>query len=298
MWRRQVVPALIGSMAALLAGLVAHPSFLILSALLATCAALAGRLAQRESDRELDRLRGALLVHHRDNAIGQVVAAAAHDIKNPLTVAMGFAELARTSAEETRAVPPKLVRWLKDVENECQRTAQLINDLLQFARGEEQDAQPRKTNDWVRAAVGMVKPQIRLKGSLLLEEYAENPGEVMGDHHQLRYLILNLMLNARDAVPEGGKVTVKTFREGAQTVVRIEDDGPGMPRAVRDAPFTPYLSGRPEGAGLGLAVSRELARAHGGTLAMEALQPHGTALILRLPTIVAEEEPTSTARSA
>ncbi|MGH3093433.1 MAG: sensor histidine kinase, partial [Gaiellaceae bacterium] len=123
----------------------------------------------------------------------------------------------------------------------------------------------------------------------LVESYPGAPGLVAGDPRRLAQIFVNLLLNALQAVPEGGTVTTAVEREGDEIVAVVADDGPGIPPGDVERLFGLWTTTRPNsGSGLGLAVSRTVAELHGGTLTVDPAAARGARLVLRLPAAEAE----------
>jgi len=195
--------------------------------------------------RRLDEISGALERAQRTSTVGLLTAGFAHEMKNALTVILGFAELARTSGEKA-GTEAKVMRHLREV---------------------------------VRDALSMVRPMARMK-ELQLEEATGEPPRVVCDPFAVRQLLLNLLLNALDFARTRIQVTTRAA-DGAAEVL-VADDGPGVPTKDRQRIFQRFVTTRPGGNGLGLSTSREIAQAHGGTLALLETES-GATFAVRLP---------------
>ena len=228
--------------------------------------------------RRLDDISGALERAQRTTTVGLLTAGFAHEMKNALTVILGFAELARTAGEKAKT-DAKVMRHLREVENETRRTVAQLQSFLSYASGERAPRIPRDVNELVRDALAMVKPMARMK-ELHLEEAAGEPPRVVCDPFAVRQLLLNLLLNALDFARTRIQVTTRAV-DGAAEVL-VADDGPGVPPADRDRIFRRFVTTRPGGNGLGLSTSREIAQAHGGTLSLLETGP-GATFAVRLP---------------
>src|SRR5207302_7402090 len=228
--------------------------------------------------RRLGEISTALERAQRTSTVGLLTAGFAHEMKNALTVILGFAELARTSGEKA-GTDPKVMRHLREVENETRRTVAQLQSFLSYSSGERAPRIPRDVNEVVRDALSMVRPMARMK-ELQLEEAAGEPPRVVCDPFAVRQLLLNLLLNALDFARTRIQVTTRAV-DGAAEVL-VADDGPGVPPADRDRIFRRFVTTRPGGNGLGLSTSREIAEAHGGTLSLLETNS-GATFAVRLP---------------
>lgn len=245
--------------------------------LLSALAFASGLFLQRrlgEISRALDRAQ-------RTSTVGLLTAGFAHEMKNALTVVLGFAELARTAAERSQPSPDaKVVRHLRELENETRRTVAQLQSFLSYASGEKGPHIAHDVNELVRDALTMIRPMARMKELLVIEELG-GPPKVVCDPFAVKQLLLNLLLNALDFAR--GRIVIVTGRgpDGAAEVV-VRDDGPGVPGADRGRIFQRFVTTREGGNGLGLSSSREIAEAHGGTLSLLEGEG-GAAFLTRLP---------------
>jgi signal transduction histidine kinase len=229
--------------------------------------------------RRLAEISVALERAQRTSTVGLLTAGFAHEMKNALTVVLGFAELGRTAAERTQA-DPKVIRHLRELENETRRTVAQLQSFLSYSSGEKVPRRPQDVNELVNEALQMVRPMARIK-DLLVDQTAGEPPRVDADPFAIRQLLLNVLLNALDFGRTRIAITTRRGADGRAEVV-IADDGPGVPAADRDRIFQRFVTTRPGGNGLGLSTSREIAEAHGGSLTLDASGP-GATFVLQLP---------------
>jgi len=223
-------------------------------------------------------LRQALAEKTRLAALGAAVSELAHDLKNMLATAVLVSDRLEKSADPAvRQVAPRLVASLD-------RAIRLCTDTLAFAR--DRPRPPRLERFPLAPLVEEVRAEA-LAGAANLDFAAEIPPglEVEADRDHLHRVLSNLLRNAREAL-EGRAGTIRLSarsREGAVTIA-VEDDGPGVPEAVRERLFTSFArSGKPQGSGLGLAICRELLRAQGGDISLARTGPDGTMFEVTLP---------------
>jgi signal transduction histidine kinase len=236
--------------------------------------------AEVELDRMQADLRVALASRARLAALGEAVAKINHEMRNMLTSAQMASE--RLAASGDPVVAGRLERALE-------RAVTLATSVLAFGKAEEPPPNPRPTP--LKAAVEAAAEDAQLAaGRIALANAVDARAQVLADPDQLHRILVNLMRNAREAIngePNGrdaGALTVDLRVEDSASIVRVADDGPGLPERARTNLFQPFLgSARRGGAGLGLAISRELAQAHGGDLTLVETTRRGTVFELRLP---------------
>ncbi|MFC5345659.1 sensor histidine kinase [Brevundimonas staleyi] len=243
---------------------------------------------ERELARMQEEVRQALRSRSRLVALGEAVAKINHDLRNMLTSAQIASERLADSAD------PQVAKALPRLERALGRAAALTRNVLDYGKSEE----PAPVLDRVMLApavtsaaedAGLEPTGVRL-AKALPARFA-----VQADADQLHRILVNLMRNARQAI-EGdairsarkkgplGSILVEAASEDGWTVIRIVDDGPGIPPRLSGKLFEPFVSGgSADGTGLGLTISRELAAAHGGELKLVETGPTGTTFELRLP---------------
>jgi signal transduction histidine kinase len=239
--------------------------------------------AEAELDRMQADLRVALNARARLAALGQAVAKINHDLRNMLTSAQIASERLAQSGD------PKVAQALPRLERALDRAVKLATDVLAYGKSEE--AAPATTAVPLAAAVDAAAEDAGLTEDGVSLEASMAPGDqVRADPDQLHRILVNLLRNAREAIaarPGGdghGRIQVSLERRDTDWVVSIADDGPGVPERVQARLFQPFSgSGRPGGAGLGLAIARELAQAHGGDLTLARSDASGAVFELRLP---------------
>ncbi|HZV85063.1 MAG TPA: HAMP domain-containing sensor histidine kinase [Brevundimonas sp.] len=240
---------------------------------------------ERELARMQEEVRSSLRSRARLVALGEAVAKINHDLRNMLTSAQLASERLADSPD------PEVARVLPRLERALGRAAALSRNVLEYGKSEEPP--PQKSRIPLAPAVTAAAEDAGLTtdGVQMTKSIAARFA-VQADPDQLHRILVNLMRNARQAIE--GDATRRTGRRGVVRVtasgdddfciIRIADDGPGIPPRLSENLFEPFVSGRAsEGAGLGLAISRELAASHGGALTLVETGPTGTTFELRLP---------------
>jgi len=251
--------------------------------------------AEAELERMQSDLRTALASRARLAALGEAVAKINHEMRNMLTSAQLASERLATSGD------PVVARTLPRLERALDRAVTLAANVLAFGRSEEPAPSVRATP--LRAALEAAAEDARLAlGAVELRTDIDPAAQVLADPDQLHRILVNLMRNAREAMDGDlarrgkGSITASLRTEDGVSIVRLADDGPGVPERALNDLFQPFRgSTRRGGAGLGLAISRELAQAHGGDLMLVETRPDGTTFDLRLPGVL-DPAPTRPAR--
>ncbi|MEY4250189.1 MAG: hypothetical protein RJA87_1822 [Pseudomonadota bacterium] len=239
--------------------------------------------AEAELDRMQTDVRTALQAKARLAALGEAVAKINHDLRNMLTSAQIASERLAQSGD------PSVTQALPRLERALDRAVTLATDVLAY--GKTQEAVPTPVAVPLKAALeaaaedaGLSPDGVQLEAALTSED------QVQADPDQLHRILLNLLRNAREAIesapkPEGGgRVRVTLERDGTALVIHLVDNGPGVPERLRSRLFQPFAgSGRSGSTGLGLAIARELAQAHGGDLRLVQSGDEGSVFELRLP---------------
>jgi signal transduction histidine kinase len=216
----------------------------------------------------------------RTSTVGLLTAGFAHEMKNALTVVLGFAELSRTAAERSQA-DPKVTRHLKELENETRRTVAQLQSFLSYSSGEKVARRPQDLNELVTETLQMIRPMARVK-DLLVDHAAGDAPRVDADPFAIRQLLLNLLLNALDFAKSRIVIATSRAADGSAEVL-VADDGPGIPAPDRERIFQRFVTTRPGGNGLGLSTSRQIAEAHAGSLKLRETDGGGATFVLTLP---------------
>ncbi|MBX7105836.1 MAG: two-component sensor histidine kinase [Gemmataceae bacterium] len=207
-----------------------------------------------------------------------------HEIKNHLsTLGLNLQLLAEDYAQpETQRERRSLTR-IQRLQSECQRLVDVSNDFLRFARIQSLDLRPHKLGDVVDQMLDFFGPTAR---QAKLELHAYLPADlppVALDAEQFRQALLNLLLNAEQAMPEGGEITLQATPAGDFVRFDVIDTGPGMPADVMEKVWKPFFTTKPGGNGLGLPITRKIIEAHGGRLEVQSEAGKGTKFTMHLP---------------
>jgi two-component system NtrC family sensor kinase len=221
-------------------------------------------------------------------SVGRLSAGIAHEINNPLTGVLTFAHLLREKenmTEEDKADLDVII-------SETKRVSEVVGGLLDFARERPSKKELLDVSQIVGRTMRLVRSQRQIEQVMVKEDLAENLPAVTGDANQLEQVLLNLSLNALEAMPNGGRLSIQTLAEGDKVIIKVVDTGCGIKQEHLDEVFEPFFSTKPvgTGTGLGLSVSYGIIEQHGGTLEAESQEGQGTTMTITLP--AAESEST------
>ncbi len=228
-------------------------------------------------------LRGKLVHQEKMAAVGQLVSGVAHEVNNPLTAILGFADLLMESPD----LPESVRKDLRIILQEAQRTKQIVQNLLSFARQMPPQRNPVQLNSVLRRTLQLRSYDFTSHGIDVVEHLDEGLPEVVGDAHQLQQVFLNILNNAYDAVHEIGRparIEIMTAGRGETVEVSFCDNGHGIdqPDRIFDPFFTTKEVGK--GTGLGLSICYGIVKEHGGEiLCHNNTDGQGATFIVRLP---------------
>jgi PAS domain S-box-containing protein len=215
-------------------------------------------------------------------AIGELAAGVAHEINNPLFAILGLTEFLLKEAEPGSRAHQRL----ELIQTTGLEIKEIVRALLDFARENAEERHEVHVTDVVRDTINLIRRTNAHKGVELVETYCDGDAVVYGSPNQLKQILLNLVANARQAMPHGGTVRVDVHCHDDSVMVTVSDEGPGIPVDVAPRIFAPFFTTKRAtgGTGLGLSVSLGIAEAHGGTLTVASEHGDGAAFTLCLPT--------------
>jgi signal transduction histidine kinase len=234
------------------------------------------------------------LSNERLAAIGKMAAHVTHEIRNPLS-AMGLnvEMLEEELAEDEGVRRAEVKNLLAAIKREVQRLEHLSEEYLRVARLPQPRMEAEDLASAVREIVEFATPEIENAGCTVALRVAASLPPAFFDEAQLRQALLNLLRNAREAMPGGGPIEVSVSAEGMSVVVNVDDQGVGVPSEIRSRVFDPFFSTKGEGTGLGLAITRHIVEAHGGSVMCESRVSGGTRFRIALPIAPSKLSPKS-----
>jgi two-component system NtrC family sensor kinase len=235
---------------------------------------------------ERRRLQDQLIQSEKMSAVGQLISGVAHELNNPLASVLGFADYLVENSE----IPPALAEPLKVIQQEAQRAAGIVKNLLTFGRKQDQERRPLAVGEVIERTAALLKNQLIQRQAELVVEIAAGLPEVHGSPNQLQQVFVNLVNNAAQAVAGTGRpgtVTVRARPWLDGVAIDVTDTGPGVPAALAERVFEPFFTTKREGegTGLGLAICQGLVKEHGGRLSLQTSRGAGATFTVELPAV-------------
>ena len=247
--------------------------------------AIAAQVAQiierRQAEEDRVRLRRQLRHADRLATIGQLAAGIAHEFNEPLGNILGFAELALKHA----ATPDDTRRDLEKIVSASMHAREVVRKLMWFARELPPSKSKVNLNNIVNEGLYLLEARCAKAGITLVRALAPDLPDIVADAAQLQQVLVNLVVNATQAMPGGGTITIITrFNDDLVSVI-VEDTGVGMPEEVRERVFIPFFTTKDvdEGTGLGLAVVHGIVSSHGADIRVESKEGEGSRFEIRFP---------------
>jgi two-component system NtrC family sensor kinase len=232
-------------------------------------------------ERELREMQQALLQSEKLAAMGKLTSQIAHELNNPIYGIMNTLELLKTE------VPPesKRRRILELSLSETHRLTEMLRNMLTFSKPEEEKRKPINMNDLIDGILLVMDKQMR-ESNIKVETALEGTlPEIMASTNQMRQVMLNMFKNAKEAMPGGGSLNVRTSREDHKILIQIQDTGVGIPEDLRNKIFEAFFTTKQKvkGVGLGLSVCYGIIKDHGGEIKVESEEGKGTSFTISLP---------------
>ncbi|MDH3456527.1 MAG: ATP-binding protein [Gemmatimonadota bacterium] len=246
----------------------------------------------QEKTEALDEVNKQMIQVERTASLGRMAATVAHELNNPLSGIVTYAKLVAKKVEDRMPEGrdrEKILEHLDLVRSESLRCGNIVRDLLTYARGGQAQFEPARFNDIVERALKLVAHHIQLgqvRSALQLESRRD---ALICDPEQLLQALVALLVNAVEAMPEGGNLTVRTWdgeADGEERLfVSVRDTGVGIPREVQPHIFDPFFSTKSDakGVGLGLAVVYGIVQRHEGSISVDSKRGEGTTFVVTLP---------------
>ena len=220
-------------------------------------------------------------------SIGLLAAGVAHEVNTPLTGISSFTQMLLEGADPQ---DPR-THLLEKIERQTFRAAKIVNGLLTLSRPSSSERSIVDLNLVVVDVLALLEHQFETQRVRVRRELDDSPVVLMGQEHKLQQVFLNLFLNARDAMPKGGWLSVSTHVEGGRVIAEVADTGSGIPNEYLARIYDPFFTTKAigQGTGLGLSITYGIVREHGGAVDCESIVGQGTRFILSFPAVPAEQ---------
>ncbi len=216
--------------------------------------------------------------------IARLAGALAHEIKNPLsTIRLNMDLMAEDLRDSQSPQDRRALKKVETVQRECQRLQDLLDDFLNFAKVRRLRLEPSDLSAQVKQALEFFRPKAQEAGIEVVDYLTTDLPTVLLDRESFHGALLNLVLNAHQAMPEGGQLVVRTYGSAEGVALDLIDTGHGMDEHTAAQVFNAFFSTKSGGSGLGLPTARKIIEAHGGSIALQSQLGHGTRLTVKLP---------------
>src|SRR5581483_7469474 len=243
-----------------------------------------------QKTRELKRAHEHALHTEKMASIGKMAAVLAHEINNPLSGILTYAKLLRKyvdHADKGESRRQEIRDSLDLIASESRRCGDLVKNLLTFSRTTPMNLQPTNLNQVIEQALRLVQHQLELSGIHVEEQLEPGLPLILCDGAQIEQVLLALLMNAIDAMPQGGNLWISSAwsSEANQVRIVVRDDGAGIPPEILPRIFEPFLTTKEtgRGVGLGLAISHSILERHNGTITVHSEAGRGTTFTVTLP---------------
>lgn len=228
---------------------------------------------------ELKETQGMLVQSEKLVSLGRLVSEMAHEVNNPLMIISSRAQLLQMGDLK----PEDMEDSVAIIERQCYRARDIIQRLLKFSKPSASGTEEVDVNTVIEEAVKLLEHQYSLENVTIERNYAKSLPSVQINKNEMEEVFLNLIKNAAEAMPDGGKITVSTLGFKGKVRIVFKDTGEGMSQRVINNIFDPFFTTKKEGTGLGLSVCYGIIKGHGGSLDYESSKGEGTSAIIMLP---------------
>lgn len=241
----------------------------------------------KRANQELKARQRQLIEAEKLSALGQLAGGVAHEINNPMTSILGYSQLSITQLSEDASAGKvkECLEFLKIIESEAHRCQSIVQGLLQFGRRQKEEMAPTNVNQVIDAALMIAKFHIKKSGVEIVKDLDGKVPEVPADKNQLQQVFLNLIINARDAMEDKGRLEISSRLEEEWIVLRFKDNGCGIPKDKMEEIFKPLYTTKEEGkgTGLGLSITQDIIDRHHGSIEVDSTIGKGTTFTIKLP---------------
>jgi two-component system sensor kinase FixL len=243
---------------------------------------------RKRAEQESFDARREMLRMERLSRMGELTASLAHELNQPLTAILSNAQAGLRFLQSEKPDLNELREILQDISSDDKRAGSVIRSLRAMMKQEEREREPLSINEMVREVVTLFHSEAVLRNVVIDMELTESLPPLLADKIQLQQVVLNLMMNAAEAMdheaPERRKIFLKTRRTDHGAIqVAIQDCGPGIEQEKLDRVFQPFFTTKGAGLGMGLSFSRSIIEAHGGRLWAENNRDKGATFYFELP---------------
>jgi two-component system, NtrC family, sensor kinase len=243
-----------------------------------------------ERTNEIKKMQAQLLRSEKLVSLGRLVAGITHEINNPLTGILMFANLIHGNPK----LDPSLKNDTDVIINEAKRCAKIVKGLLDFSRESIPQKKPASLGQVMERTLSLIGPQSSFHHIDIIRDYQPDLPLIPIDENQIEQVFINMLLNAGQSMPGTGTITIKTYTENEYACLKITDTGTGIAEENMEKIFDPFFTTKSDkGTGLGLSVSYGIIERHGGKIEVQSKLNEGTSFVIKLPLCRSDEKPTA-----
>jgi PAS domain S-box-containing protein len=246
-----------------------------------------GALLTIRDAESVHRIEDEIELSRRLAAIGRLTSGVAHEVKNPINAIVLHLEVLR---ERTAHLDPASRRHMDVIGREIQRLDRVVQTLVDFTRPVELRLVETDMRRLLEDTLLLAQPDAAAQGISLESHLPSEPLLIKVDADLVKQALLNVVINGVQAMPEGGMLTITGARDNGAALVEVRDQGPGIPPEVRDKIFNLYFTTKPQGSGIGLAMTYRVMQLHNGSVEFDSALGQGTTFRLRFPLVEAREQ--------
>jgi signal transduction histidine kinase len=245
-----------------------------------------------EADKLLRENQEQLIQAEKLTSLGQMAASIAHEVNNPLAGVLVYTQLLAKKINNDKLAKEDALNYLSKMESELTRSSRLIRNLLDFARESPPALREMNANDVIERAIDLAVFSAEPKGIDIEKDLSPSLPLITADFDQLQQVCINLIMNALQAMPEGGKLTLRTSADKSQLKIEVRDTGHGISKENMRKLFSPFFTTKEKGkgVGLGLAVAYGIIQRHQGKIEVQSKEGEGTLFTIYLPVHQQREE--------
>jgi signal transduction histidine kinase len=227
---------------------------------------------------EMKKMEGQIMQSEKLASVGRLAAGIAHEIGNPLTSIFSFVQILREMEEDAFKKES-----LETIYFHINRISDILKQLSGFSKMPAGEPKKCQVNEFIETSINLIQYDKKAKNITIIKELAPSLPEVIVDGNQLSQVFVNLTLNAIDAMPEEGTLTVKSMVSGGNVIIQFKDTGSGINKEYLTRIFDPFYTTKEKGTGLGLAVSYDIIKKMNGTLSVESEIGKGSVFTITIP---------------
>ncbi len=239
-----------------------------------------GALVTLHDSESVRQIEDDLKLSRRLAAVGRLTAGVGHEVKNPINAIVVHLELLRSKLHGIGSEPE---RHLDVIESEIHRLDRVVETLVNFSRPVDLRLRTVDLKDTVTTVLRLSAEEMATRNVTVMREFTDQPVPLQIDDDLMRQALLNVILNAAQAMDQGGRITVKITRDNTEGVVHIQDEGPGIAADIRDKIFDLYFTTKKDGSGIGLSMTYRILQLHNGTVEVGSASERGTVFTFRVP---------------